>query len=204
MRLLQRLHRRLLRGEARHVAVHELRESLLVRRIGREGARPEIWSIGHRNIQAAAINPLTGKLWEVEHGARGGDELNIPEAGKDYGWPTISYGQEYSGKPIGEGITARDGMEQPVYYWDPVIGPSGMAFYEADLFPAWKGSLFIGGLATKDLVRLVLKDGKVVGEERLLKDRGERIRDVVVGLEGALYLVTDAEQGKLLKIAPKT
>ncbi|WP_374532295.1 PQQ-dependent sugar dehydrogenase [Phenylobacterium sp.] len=171
--------------------------------VGKPGARPEIWSYGHRNIQAAALDPRTGQLWEVEHGARGGDELNHPEKGKDYGWPTITYGQEYSGKPIGEGITAKDGMEQPVYYWDPVIGPSGMAFYEADLFPAWKGSLFIGGLATKDLVRLVLKDGKVVGEERLLKDRGERIRDVVVGPEGALYLVTDAEQGKLLKIVPK-
>ena len=172
--------------------------------VGKPGARPEIWSYGHRNIQAAALDPRTGQLWEVEHGARGGDELNHPEKGKDYGWPTITYGLEYSGKPIGEGITARAGMEQPVYYWDPVIGPSGMAFYEADLFPAWKGSVFIGGLATKDLVRLVLKDGKVVGEERLLADRGERIRDVVVGPEGALYLVTDAEQGKLLKVVPKT
>jgi glucose/arabinose dehydrogenase len=171
--------------------------------VGKDGARPEIWSYGHRNIQAAALDPKTGKLWEVEHGARGGDELNQPEKGKNYGWPTITYGQEYSGKPIGEGITAKAGLEQPVYYWDPVIGPSGMAFYEAGLFPAWKGSVFIGGLATKDLVRLVLKDGKVVGEERLLKERGERIRDVVVGPEGALYLVTDADQGKVLKVVPK-
>ena len=172
--------------------------------VGKDGAQPEIWSYGHRNIQAAALDPKTGKLWEVEHGARGGDELNQPEKGKNYGWPTITYGQEYSGKPIGEGITAKAGLEQPVYYWDPVIGPSGMAFYEAGLFPAWKGSVFIGGLATKDLVRLVLKDGKVVGEERLLKERGERIRDVVVGPEGALYLVTDADQGKVLKVVPKT
>lgn len=171
--------------------------------VGKDGARPEIWSYGHRNIQAAALDPKTGKLWEVEHGARGGDELNQPEKGKNYGWPTITYGQEYSGKPIGEGITAKAGLEQPVYYWDPVIGPSGMAFYEAGLFPAWKGSVFIGGLATKDLVRLVLKDGKVVGEERLLKDRGERIRDVIVGPEGALYLLTDADQGKVLTVVPK-
>lgn len=171
--------------------------------VGKAGARPEIWSYGHRNIQSAALDPKTGELWEVEHGARGGDELNRPQAGKDYGWPTITYGLEYSGKPIGEGITAKAGMEQPVYYWDPVIGPSGMAFYEADLFPAWKGSVFIGGLATKDLVRLVLADGKVTGEERLLKDLGERIRDVVVGPDGALYLVTDSDKGKVLRLAPK-
>jgi len=171
--------------------------------VGKAGVRPEIWSYGHRNIQSAALDPKTGKLWEVEHGARGGDELNQPEKGKNYGWPTITYGQEYSGKPIGEGITAKAGLEQPVYYWDPVIGPSGMAFYDASLFPAWKGSVFIGGLATKDLVRLALKDGKVVGEERLLKERGERIRDVIVGPEGALYLVTDADQGKVLKVVPK-
>ena len=171
--------------------------------VGKPGARPEIWSYGHRNIQSAALDPKTGELWEVEHGARGGDELNRPQAGKDYGWPTITYGLEYSGKPIGEGITAKAGMEQPVYYWDPVIGPSGMAFYEADLFPAWKGSVFIGGLATKDLVRLVLTDGKVTGEERLLKDLGERIRDVVVGPDGALYLVTDSDKGKVLRLAPK-
>lgn len=171
--------------------------------VGKPSVKPEIWSYGHRNIQSAALDPKTGKLWEVEHGARGGDELNQPQKGKNYGWPIITYGVEYSGKPIGEGITAKEGLEQPVYYWDPVIGPSGMAFYEASLFPAWKGSVFIGGLATKDLVRLVLKDGKVVGEERLLKEQNERIRDVIVGPDGALYLATDSDKGRVLKVVPK-
>ncbi|MFN3523741.1 MAG: PQQ-dependent sugar dehydrogenase [Phenylobacterium sp.] len=171
--------------------------------VGREGARPEIWSIGHRNIQAAAINPLTGKLWEVEHGARGGDELNIPEAGKDYGWPTISYGQEYSGKPIGEGITAKEGMEQPVYYWDPVIAPSGMAFYQADLFPKWKGSLFVGALAGRHVARLTLDGDEVVGEERILTELKQRIRDVAVGPDGALYVATDSAEGQVIKLTPK-
>ncbi len=165
------------------------------------GALPQIWSHGHRNIQSAAINPATGELWTVEHGPRGGDELNIPRRGKDYGWPTINYGLEYSGKPIGEGLTARDGMEQPVYYWDPVIAPSGMAFYNADLFPAWKGSLFVGGLRDKDLVRLTLDGDKVVGEERLLADLKQRIRDVRVGPDGAVYVLTDG--GSLIKLAPK-
>ncbi|WP_312161473.1 PQQ-dependent sugar dehydrogenase [Phenylobacterium sp.] len=171
--------------------------------VGKAGVRPEIWSYGHRNILSAAIDPRTGKLWEVEHGARGGDELNQPEAGKDYGWPTISYGLEYSGKPIGQGLTAKEGMEQPVYYWDPVIAPAGMAFYEADLFPAWKGSILIGGLASKAVVRLVMQDGKVVGEERLLTDLNERIRDVIVGPDGALYLATDSKNGRVLKVTPK-
>ncbi len=171
--------------------------------VGKAGVKPEIWSYGHRNIQSAALDPKTGKLWEVEHGARGGDELNQPQKGKNYGWPIITYGVEYSGKPIGEGLTAKQGLEQPVYYWDPVIGPSGMAFYEASLFPAWKGSVFVGGLATKDLVRLVLKDGKVVGEERLLKEQNERIRDVIVGPDGALYLATDSDKGRVLKVVPK-
>jgi len=172
--------------------------------VGKAGARPEIWSIGHRNILSAALDPRTGKLWEVEHGARGGDELNQPEKGKDYGWPTITYGQEYSGKPIGEGITARAGMEQPVYYWDPVIAPAGMAFYEGAAFPAWKGSLLIGGLAGKQVARLVMKDGKVVGEERLFTELGERIRDVIVGPDGAVWLATDNTQGRVLKVTPKT
>lgn len=162
-----------------------------------------IWSYGHRNVQSAAINPWTGKLWTVEHGAKGGDELNIPEAGKDYGWPTITYGEEYSGQPIGEGITARAGMEQPVYYWDPVIAPSGMAFYNAGLFPAWKGSLFIGGLSSRKLVRLTLKGDKVVGEEWLLQDLGKRIRDVRVGPDGAVYVATDDADGKVLRLVPK-
>jgi len=172
--------------------------------VGKAGARPELWSIGHRNPQSAAINPWTGKLWVVEHGAKGGDELNIPQAGKDYGWPTITYGVEYAGGPIGEGLTARDGMEQPVYYWDPVIAPSGMAFYNADLFPAWKGSVFIGGLAEKKLVRLTLDGDKVVGEEWLLQDQNERIRDVRVGPDGAVYVITDNAKGRVLKLVPKS
>jgi glucose/arabinose dehydrogenase len=171
--------------------------------VGKAGARPEIFSIGHRNIQAAALNPATGELWEVEHGARGGDELNIVRAGRDYGWPTITYGIEYMGGPIGDGLTAKASMEQPVYYWDPVIAPSGMAFYTGDLFPAWKGSLFVGGLTDQRLTRLVLSGDKVVGEERLLEAEGERIRDVIQGPDGALYIATDADRGRILKLTPK-
>jgi glucose/arabinose dehydrogenase len=173
--------------------------------VGQSGARPEMWSIGHRNAQAAALHPTTGELWAIEHGTRGGDELNIARKGRDYGWPTIAYGIEYRGGPINEGITAKEGMEQPVYYWDPVIGPSGMAFYTADLFPAWKGSLFVGGHATYDLVRLSLNGDKVVGEERLLKDLEPRprVRDVRQGPDGALYVLTDSSSGKLLKLVPR-
>ena len=166
-------------------------------------ANKGIWSIGHRNIQSAAVNPWTGKLWTVEHGPRGGDELNIPQAGKDYGWPTITYGEEYSGQPVGAGITAKAGMEQPVYYWDPVIAPSGMAFYDAALFPAWKGSLFIGGLSSRKLVRLTLDGDRVTGEEWLLQDLDERIRDVRVGSDGAVYLLTDNAKGRVLKLVPR-
>ena len=166
------------------------------------GAQPAIWSIGHRNIQSAAINPATGELWTVEHGPRGGDELNIPRAGKDYGWPTINYGVEYSGQKVGEGLTQKANMEQPVYYWDPVLAPSGMAFYSGELFPAWKGSVFIGAMKDKNLVRLTLDGDKVVGEERLLGDLGQRIRDVRVGPDGAVYVLTDG--GGLLKLVPKT
>lgn len=171
--------------------------------VGKDGVRPEIWSIGHRNIQAAALHPATGELWEVEHGTRGGDELNIVERGKDYGWPTIAYGIEYRGGQITGGIQQKEGMEQPIYYWDPVIGPSGMAFYTGDLFPAWKGNLFVGGHATNDLVRLELKDDRVVGEERLLTDRKERLRDVRQGPDGAIYILTDATNARLLKMVPK-
>jgi glucose/arabinose dehydrogenase len=172
--------------------------------VGRDGMRPEIWSIGHRNVQAAALHPVTGELWEVEHGTRGGDELNVVRKGKDYGWPTIAYGIEYGGGPITGGITAHEGMEQPLYYWDPVIAPSGMAFYTGDLFPAWKGNLFVGGHATNDLVRLELDGEKVVGEERLLKDLDERIRDVRQGPDDALYVVTDdRSNGRVLKLVPK-
>ena len=173
--------------------------------VGQQGVRPEIWSIGHRNVQAAALHPATGELWEVEHGTRGGDEINIVRKGRDYGWPTIAYGIEYRGGPITGGITAKEGMEQPIYYWDPVIGPSGMAFYTADLFPAWKGSLFVGGHATYDLVRLSLEGDRVVGEERLLKDLQPRprVRDVRQGPDGALYVLTDSTSGKLLKLVPR-
>ena len=171
--------------------------------VGQTDAKPEIWSYGHRNIQAAAINPRTGKLWTVEHGARGGDELNIPQAGKNYGWPVITYGEEYSGKPIGDGLTQKAGMEQPVYYWDPVIAPSGMAFYDAKAFPMWRGSLFIGSMGLTHLVRLTLDGDKVVGEERLLTELGARIRDVRVGPDGAIYVLTDAEDGQLLKLVPE-
>ena len=171
--------------------------------VKKEGVRPEIWSIGHRNIQAATLHPSTGELWEVEHGTRGGDELNRVEKGKDYGWPTIAYGIEYKGGTITGGITAKEGMEQPVYYWDPVIAPSGMVFYTGNLFPAWKGSLFIGGLVSTALVRVTLKDNKVVGEERLLTDRKQRIRDVVQGPDGAIYLLTDSKAGQMLKLVPR-
>ncbi|MDP9324006.1 MAG: PQQ-dependent sugar dehydrogenase, partial [Acidobacteriota bacterium] len=173
---------------------------------GKEGVRPEIWSFGHRNVEAATLNPTTGELWEVEHGTRGGDEINISRKGKDYGWPTIAYGIEYDGRPITGGITAKEGMEQPLYYWDPVIAPSGMVFYTGDLFPAWKGNLFIGGLASMNLVRLTVNGDKIVDEERLLKDlqpKPERIRDVRQGPDGALYLLTDSATGRLLKLVPK-
>jgi glucose/arabinose dehydrogenase len=169
--------------------------------VGREDALPAIWSYGHRNIQAAALHPDTNVLWTVEHGARGGDEINVVSPGKNYGWPVITYGIEYSGGPIGDGITQRDGMEQPIYYWDPVIAPSGMAFYDADLFPQWKGSLLVGALAGQHLVRLTLDGERVVGEERLLADRA-RIRDVRVGPEGAVYLLTDEDDGELLRLVP--
>jgi aldose sugar dehydrogenase len=175
--------------------------------VGRTGARPEIWSIGHRSVQAATIHPATGELWEVEHGTRGGDEVNVVRKGKDYGWPTIAYGIEYQGTKITEGITAKAGMEQPLYYWDPVIAPSGMTFYTGTMFPAWRGNLFIGGLASTNLVRLVLDGEKIIGEERLLTDltpRRERIRDVRQGPDGALYLLTDNSNGRLLKLVAPT
>jgi glucose/arabinose dehydrogenase len=170
---------------------------------GKEGALAEIWSYGHRNIQAAAIEPGTDRLWTVEHGARGGDELNHPEAGKNYGWPTITYGVDYSGAKIGEGV-AKEGMEQPVYYWDPVIAPSGMTFYTGDAYPGWKGSVFIGSLTPGQLVRLALRGGKVEREERYLDDLGERIRDVAQGPDGLLYLITDSDEGRILRLKPRS
>lgn len=170
---------------------------------GRAGARPEVFSLGHRNIQSAAIHPRTGDLWEVEHGTRGGDELNIVRAGRNYGWPDVAYGIEYQGGQITGGLTQKAGTEQPIYYWDPVIAPSGMAFYEANAFPAWKGSLFVGGLNQKRVSRLALNGERVVGEEWLFRELGEEIRDVIVGPDGALYLATDGEQGRIIRIAPK-
>jgi glucose/arabinose dehydrogenase len=168
---------------------------------GRSGARPEIWSYGHRNAQAAALDPATGALWTVEHGARGGDELNQPQAGKNYGWPVITYGRDYSGAKIGEGAV-KEGMEQPVYYWDPIIAPSGMLFYTGDRYPGWKGSVFIGSMGPKALVRLTLRDGKVTGEERYLGEVDERIRDVQQGPDGLIYVVTDEGDGRVLRLVP--
>lgn len=167
----------------------------------REGWAPENWSIGHRNVQGAALDPVTGELWTVEHGARGGDELNKPQAGKNYGWPIITYGVDYSGAKIGEG-KAKEGLEQAVYYWVPSIATSGLAFYTGDLFPEWKGNLFVGGLKATQLQRLVLKDGQVVAAEVLLQDQGDRIRDVRQGPDGALWLLTDDQDGKLLRLSP--
>jgi len=169
--------------------------------LGRAGALPEIWSYGHRNVQAAALHPETGQLWTGEHGARGGDELNDPQAGRNYGWPVITYGVDYSGARIGEG-TAREGMEQPVYYWDPVIAASGMAFYTGDVYPGWRGSLFIGSMTPGALVRLELAGGRVSKEERYLGELRERIRDVQQGPDGHLYLVTDNPAGRVLKVVP--
>lgn len=165
------------------------------------GWAPEIWSIGHRNVQGAALNPQTGQLWTAEHGARGGDEINTPKAGLNYGWPVITYGIDYSGVKIGEG-TAKPGMEQPLFYWDPSIAPSGAAFYTGDKWPAWKNSLFVGALAGQLLARLSTDGEKVTGEERLLTSLGERIRDVRQGPDGFLYLLTDDSSGKLLRVRP--
>ncbi len=170
--------------------------------VGRSGARPEIYSLGHRSMQAAALHPETGRIWTVEHGARGGDELNHPEAGKNYGWPIITYGRDYSGASIGEG-TAKEGMEQPVYYWDPVIAPSGAVWYTGDRYPGWKGSLFVGSMQPGALVRLALENGRVTTEERYLGSLGDRIRDVQQGPDGLLYLVTDEDDGRVLRVVPK-
>ena len=166
------------------------------------GALPEIWSLGHRNVQSAAFDDQ-GRLWTVEHGAQGGDELNLIEKGKNYGWAVISYGEEYSGESFSGAATQKEGYEQPVYYWDPVIAPSGAQYYTGSAFPGWRGSLFVGALREQKLVRLVIKDNRVVGEEHLLADRGQRIRDVRQGFDGALYVVTDAANGELWKISPK-
>ncbi len=164
------------------------------------GARPEIWSLGHRNVQGVAITP-DGQVWTIEHGTRGGDEVNHDRAGVNYGWPIVAYGVEYAGGPINGGVTAREGLEQPVYYWDPVIAPGGATFYEGAMFPGWRGNLLVAGLKEKHIVRLVLQNDRVVGEERLLTDLGERIRDVAVGPDGAVWAITDETDGKLVRLA---
>ncbi|MBR1124017.1 PQQ-dependent sugar dehydrogenase [Bradyrhizobium lablabi] len=169
--------------------------------VGRDGAKPEIWSYGHRNEQGLAIHPATGDLWETEHGPRGGDEVNIIGKGKNYGWPVIGFGVDYSGATIHE-TSAKQGMEQPLKYWVPSIAPSGMTFYNAKLFPKWNGSLFTGALAGKMLVRLSLSGNAVTGEERLLQNLYERIRDVRQGPDGALWLVTDSSAGRILRVSP--
>ncbi|WP_232064692.1 PQQ-dependent sugar dehydrogenase [Rhodocytophaga rosea] len=168
---------------------------------GKSEARPELYSYGHRNVQGLAFHPQTGDLWENEFGPRGGDELNRIEAGKNYGWPTITYGIEYAGGKVGEGIQQKDGMEQPVYYWDPSISPSGMTFYSGDAIPEWKNNLFIGSLSGMHIARLVIENNKVVGEERLLVEENQRFRDVTQGTDGALYAITD--QGRLYRIFTK-
>ena len=170
--------------------------------VGQPNALPEIWTLGHRNVQAAAFDPQ-GRLWGIEHGTRGGDELNLIQKGKNYGWPLVAYGVEYSGRPIASAVTDREGFEQPVYYWDPVIAPSGAQFYTGNAFPAWRGSLFIGSLGEKRLVRLTIDNDRVTGEEHLLADRKQRVRDVRQGPDGALYVVTDQEKGELWRISPR-
>lgn len=169
--------------------------------LNRSDARPEIYSYGHRNVQSIAIHPVTGAIWEGEFGPRGGDELNLVQPGKNYGWPTITYGIEYSGKTIGEGIQQKAGLEQPVYYWDPVISPSGMTFFKGNSIPEWENNLFIGSLSGMHVLRLVIENDKVTGEERLLTGENQRFRAVTQGGDGALYVVTD--QGRLYWIGKK-
>lgn len=169
--------------------------------VGQSDKKPEIWSYGHRNVQAAAIHPQTGALWTVEHGAKGGDEINIPQAGKNYGWPVIAYGKHYSGAKIGLG-TAAQGMEQPIYVWDPSIAPSGMAFVTSDRYPQWKGQLLVGALAGEIVSRLTLDGTRIATEERMLNNLQERIRDVRQAPDGFIYLLTDSPQGRLLRLNP--
>ena len=168
---------------------------------GGTGGRPEVWSYGHRNPQGAALNPRTGALWLHEHGAMGGDEINIPLPGHNYGWPVIAYGRHYSGAPIGVGRSA-PGMQQPIYYWDPSIAPSGMAFYTGDVFPKWRGNLLVGALKYRMVARLSLKGNRVVAEERILVGIDERIRDVRQGPDGHVYLLTDSSDGRILRLEP--
>jgi aldose sugar dehydrogenase len=171
--------------------------------VGKAGARPEIYALGLRDPQGLAIHPKTGKLWTSEHGPRGGDEINAVEKGKNYGFPVIGYGRDYTGKPINNDKTAQAGMEQPVYFWTPDIAPAGIAFYAGKMFPAWQGDLFVSELAGKCLARLVLKDERVIAEERLLTELNARIRAVNEGPDGALYAMTDGNGGKIVKLVPK-
>ncbi|GER10425.1 PQQ-dependent sugar dehydrogenase [Variovorax boronicumulans] len=170
--------------------------------VGKAGALPEIWSYGHRNSQGATLAP-DGRFWMTEHGPQGGDEINIPRAGVNHGWPVITYGENYGGGKIGDGITRKDGMEQPLHYWVPSIAPSGMAFLTSDRYGAgWKGNLFVGSLKFGYLDRIELKDDKVVAEHKLLADGRARIRDVKQGPDGLLYVLTDESDGKLLRLRP--
>lgn len=170
--------------------------------VGQDDKLPEIWAYGVRNVQAAALHPETGLLWEIEHGPRGGDELNIIEPGANYGWPLVTLGVEYSGGTIGEGLETAEGMVDAIYTWTPVIAPSGMMFYGGDAFEEWQGDLFVGGLASTALVRLELDGDSVTHEERLLEPLGLRIRDVAEGPDGAIYVATDEQNGGILRIAP--
>ena len=173
--------------------------------VNTEGALPEIYSYGHRNVQGATLHPTTGQLWAHEHGPQGGDEINLPAPGVNHGWPVITYGVNYgTGSKIGEGITEKEGMAQPVYYWVPSIAPSGMTFYTGKQFPDWQGDLLVGSLKFQLLVRLELADGKVVNEERLLEGKVGRIRAVAQGPDGNIYLLTDARDGKLVRVEPAT
>jgi glucose/arabinose dehydrogenase len=165
---------------------------------GQTGARPELYSFGHRNPQGLAVHPVTGDIWQAEHGPRGGDELNRVQPGVNFGWPVITYGIEYGGQPVGSGIQQRDGMEQPIYYWDPVVSPSGMTFYNSDRVPEWRNNLFIGALSGMHIVRLVIENNRVVGEERLLAGQAQRFRDITQGTDGAFYAITDG--GRLYRI----
>ena len=169
--------------------------------IGKDNVRPEIYSYGHRNPQGIALHPVTGELWETEFGPRGGDEVNRVLPGKNYGWPTITYGIEYGGDKVGDGIQQKAGLEQPVYYWDPVVSPSGISFYDGKEIPEWKNNLFISCLSSMHICRLVIENNKVVGEERLLANENQRFRDITEGTDGALYAITDG--GKLYRIGKK-
>lgn len=169
--------------------------------VGRAGARPEIWTLGHRNAQGLAFNPSTGSLWENEFGARGGDEVNVLRPGRNYGWPLVTHGVDYDGSRIGEG-TSKPGLEDPIHVWVPSVSPSGMAFYTGEVFPAWRGSLFVAALRPPGLVRLSTQGDRVTGEERLLWNR-TRFRQVIQGPDGLLYILTDEGRGRVLRLEPE-